>query len=315
MRTLRLPAARPYDVVGLGEVSVDYLCVVPRIPGTADKVRMSKFDAQGGGQIATAMVACQRLGLRTKYLGKVGDDRWGPWSIQALAGEGVDVAGVRVVPGASTQLGVILIDEHSGERTVIWQCDDAMVLHPAELGRDEVTQGRVFHVDATGLAGGLEPLRWAREAGAVTSIDIDHLLPTTEEALRLVDLCVVPAGFPEELTGKPDLESAMRAMQRMAPDSLVCVTLGVEGCAALDGEEIVREPAWRVRAVDTTACGDVFHAAFIYAALAGYPLRRAMRFANAAAALKTRALGGRPGIPTLREVEAFLRSAQGPRES
>ena len=87
MKRLRLPPERAFDVVGLGEISVDHICVVPRIPGASDKVRMASYEVQGGGQIATAMIACQRLGLKARYLGKVGDDRWGTWSIDELRRE------------------------------------------------------------------------------------------------------------------------------------------------------------------------------------------------------------------------------------
>ena len=306
---LRIPKDKPYDVVGLGEIAIDHLCIVPRAPGLPDKVRMSRYEAQGGGQIATAMVACQRLGLKTKILGKVGDDAAGLLSIDELVKEGVDASGVRVQKGAATQLAFILIEEKSGERTVVWNCDEPSMLKPEELAREELQEARAFHVDATGLAFGLEPLSWAREAGVVTSIDIDHLLPDTKAALELVDLCIVPEDFPRELTGEKDLEKAMRAMHEVNPRAVLCVTLGPEGCVAWDDGKLVREPAFRVKPVDTTACGDVFHAAFLFAVLNRYDLRRAMRFSNACAALKTRALGGRPGIPTLAEVESFLAGA------
>lgn len=297
----------PFDVVGLGEISVDHLSVVPRMPGVDDKVRMARYEVQGGGQIATAMVACRRLGLKAKFLGKVGDDAWGRWSIDALTKEGVDASGVRVSRGP-TQTAFVLIHEQTGARTVIWHCDPGQTLRPDELSPAEVAQGRVFHVDATGLAGGLEPLRWARAAGVATSIDIDHRLPDTEAALRLIDLCVLPEAFARELTGARDVEGAARGLQRIAPGAVVCVTSGENGCAALDGDALVVEPAFAVKAVDTTSCGDVFHAAFIRAALAGLPLREAMRFSNAAAALNATKLGGRPGNPTLPEVEELLRA-------
>jgi len=296
--------------VGLGEISVDHVCVVPRIPGASDKVRMESYEVQGGGQIATAMIACQRLGLKARFLGKVGDDRWGAWSIDELRREGVSASGVRGGRG-TTQTAFGMVPTSTGERTVGWSCEEALVPDPSEITREEVASGRAFHVDATGLARGLEPLRWAREAGCLTSIDLDHLLPDTEAALALVDLVVLPEGFPEQLTGEKDLERAMRRLQRLSPRAVVCATLGTRGCAALDGEELVSVPAFPVEAVDTTACGDVFHAAFVSAALWQLPLREAMRFANAAAALKTRKLGARPGIPTRAEVEAFLKRQPG----
>ncbi|HEY3448000.1 MAG TPA: PfkB family carbohydrate kinase [Myxococcales bacterium] len=306
MKRLKPPPERAFDVVGLGEISVDHICVVPRIPGASDKVRMASYEVQGGGQIATAMIACQRLGLKARFLGKVGDDRWGAWSIDELRREGVSASGVRVGKG-TTQTAFVMVHATTGERTVVWSCEESLVPDPSELTREEIASGRAFHVDATGLAKGLEPLVWARDCGCLTSIDIDHLLPDTEAALRLVDLCVLPEGFPEEITGEKDLERAMRKLQRLNPDAIVCTTLGTQGCAALDGDELVRVAAFPVVAVDTTACGDVFHAAFVCGALWQMPLRETMRFANAAAALKTRKLGARPGIPTKAEVEAFLK--------
>jgi len=305
MKRLQLPSERTFDVVGLGEIAIDHMCVVPRLPGTSDKVRMARYDVQGGGQIATAMVACRRMGLSASFLGKVGDDRWGAWSVEELAREDVNTSGVRVAPG-TTQTAFVMVDQSTGERSVVWCCDESQLVLPSELRREEIAAGRVFHVDGTGLAHGLQPLAWAREAGCLTSIDLDHLLPDTEAALRLVDLCVLPEGFPEAITGEKDLERALRRLQRLNPGAVVCATLGNKGCMALDGDAVIHEPAFAVEAVDTTACGDVFHAAFICGALWRLPLREAMRFSNAAAALKTRKLGGRPGIGTKAEVDAFL---------
>jgi sugar/nucleoside kinase (ribokinase family) len=308
---LAIPGDRPFDVVGLGENSVDHLCVVPQYPSFGGKVPIERYELQGGGQIATAMVACQRLGLRARYLGKVGDDALGELAIGDLRREGVDVSTLRVEPGAKTQFAFILIDAQSGERTVAWHDDQRLVLAPHELAAADVTSGRVLHVDATGVPSALTAVRWARAAGVVTSIDIDHVPPGAPELLGLIDLCIMSRECPLELTGERERERALHAVRRWNPHGLLCVTLGAEGCMALDGDEIVYSPGFRVAAVDTTACGDVFHGAFIYGALAGWDLARALRFANAAAALKTRKLGGRPGIPTLAEVEAFLAAHPG----
>jgi len=301
------PAAeRPFDVVGLGENSIDHLCVVPRLPGLGDKVRAAHYELQGGGQVATAMVACRRLGLRAKYVGTVGDDAMGRIALAELAREGVDTHGVRVQRDTATRLSFILIDQASGERTVVWDHDPRLRIEPGSLRREEIACARVLHVDATDVPAALTAARWAREDGVVTCIDIDHVPEGADELLGLIDLCIVSAGFPSELTGERDRERALVALRRWNPTGFLCMTLGAEGALALDGDRIIHAPAFAVEPVDTTACGDVFHGAFLYAALAGFELAPALRFANAAAALKTRALGGRPGIPTLAEVQAFL---------
>lgn len=295
------------DVIGIGEVCVDHLCVIPNWPAPGGKVRMQQYELQGGGQVATAMVACARLGLRAKFLGRVGDDAAGRQALQGLTHEGVDVSSVQVVAGASTQTAVILVDGQTGERAVIWNHDDRLTLD--EVAAENVLGARALHVDVTGVTGSLAGLRAARAAGMLTSIDIDHVPNAVGEILALIDLCVMAEAFPHALTGEKDRERALRGVRKWCPGGTLVVTLGKDGAMALDGDRLIHVPAFSVRAVDTTACGDVFRGAFLYGTLAGWDLQKRLRFANAAAALKTRKLGAQPGIPTLAEVEAFLAGA------
>src|SRR5215468_5853284 len=182
----RLTVKPSFDVVGIGEISVDHVCVIPRWPARGGKARMDHYALHGGGQVATAMLACARLGLRAKFLGKVGDDAGGRQALQGLSHEGVDVSGVRVVAGASTQTAVILVDAAAGERAVIWNHDPRLVLD--EVAPAEITSARALHVDVTGVSGSLAGLRAARAAGMLTSIDIDHVPERVEEILALIDL-------------------------------------------------------------------------------------------------------------------------------
>jgi sugar/nucleoside kinase (ribokinase family) len=144
-------------------------------------------------------------------------------------------------------------------------------------------------------------------------VDVDRVEHGIEQLVQLADLCIVPAHFPELLTGEADFERAVLGLGRRT-SGLVIVTLGERGCVAIEREPVERLvycPAFPVsNAVDTTACGDTFHAAAIAYILNGAervdrPLEGLLRFANAAAALKCRALGRR-GCPTRVEVEALL---------
>jgi sugar/nucleoside kinase (ribokinase family) len=297
------------DVIGIGEVCVDHVCVLPAWPGPGGKVRMQEYGTQPGGQVATAMVACARLGLRVKFLGRVGDDAAGQQALLGLSHEGVDTSGVQVVAGASTQTAVILVDAQSGERAVIWHQDDRLTLD--DVPAEKLSGARALHVDVTGVPASLAGLRAARAAGMLTSIDIDHVPRAVDEILALIDLCVMAEEFPHALTGEKDRERALRGVRKWCPNGTLVVTLGKDGAIALDGDRVIHVPAFSVRAVDTTACGDVFRGAFLYGTLAGWDLERRLRFASAAAALKTRKLGAQPGIPTLSEVESFLSTGTG----
>src|SRR5262249_17853976 len=152
-----------------------------------------------------------------------------------------------------------------GERTVIWNHDRALDLKPEEIHPDEVTCARVLHVDGTGLAAAVSAARCAKEAGVAVSVDLDHPSDGVNDLLELTDFCVVGEEFPPALTGENDLEKALRALARKTR-GFVCVTLGAKGCVALVEGELIWSGGFVVDAVDTTSCGDVFHAAFLVGA-------------------------------------------------
>jgi sugar/nucleoside kinase (ribokinase family) len=299
----RLQQDRPLDVVGLGECSVDEVWVVPSRPEWSGKLHAVKRERLGGGQVATAMVAAARLGLRAAYLGAVGDDAEGRLVADGLAGEGV-AAHLRTVAGGSTRSALILVDEKSGDRSVIEHADKRVVVPHDEVDGALLARARVLHLDATQLGASLAAARLARAHDVVVSLDLDHARPGVDELLELVDICVVSDGVPSQLTGEADLEQALRALaQRTGP--FVACTLGPRGAAALDHGHLVLSPAFDVEVVDTTACGDTFHAAVIVGLLDGRSVGDTLRFANAAAGLKCRDLGRR-GCPTRAEVNALI---------
>lgn len=295
---------RDFDVVGFGECSIDEVWMVPSLEPEAlrGKLRAHKRDRLGGGQIATAMAACARLGLRAAFCGTVGDDLDGTEVQGGLSAEGVDVAGVQRYARGSTRVALLLVDEH-GERVVIETGRNGAPAPP--LLRERVAQARVLHLDVTEPAYAMLAAHHAREHGTLVSLDVDHPAPGIDELLPLVDVCITSRGLPEQLTGEKNLEKALRALADKT-GGLVGCTLDAHGAALLDDGHLLLSPAFPVdHMVDTTACGDTFRAAFLCAILEAQPPREALRFANAAAAIKCRDLGRR-GCPTRAEVNALL---------
>src|SRR5579862_358259 len=291
-------ANTPFDVIGLGLASIDHLCVVNRHPRFDSKQQLVAYDVQPGGQVPTALVALQRWGLRTAYVGAFGDDAGGILSRSALALEGVDVTAALVRPNTAQQIAVILIDEISGERSVLWHRVGDLVVRQHELPIEKLGGGRVLLMDAADLPAALSAARAAKAAGAWTVLDTDTPEPGIEELLRLTDVLIVGADYPARLTGRADLRAALRAAAKLGP-SLVAVTLGPGGVLAHVDGRFHYVPAFRVPVVDSTGAGDIFHAGAIYGVLQGWPISDTLRFAAAAAALKCEQLGGRPGIPTV----------------
>jgi len=302
---LSFPKNKSFDVVGMGLNSVDFLCVVPEFPTLNLKMKILQFSKQGGGQVATAMVALSRWGVKTKYIGKIGGDELGQFSLNSIRQEGVDVSSVTIEPNATNQFAVIIVDGVSGERTILWDRDERLMYAEGELRKEEVCSGKILHLDGHDLRAAIQCAKWGREEGIPTVVDLDKVEPLTSELIREIDFVITSSRFPALFTGISDREKAFIEIQKQIPGFL-CATLGHEGAVALLKGELLYVRGFEVNVVDTTGAGDVFHAGFIYGLLQNWEVEEILRFANTAAALKCRDLGGRKGVPTLAEVEKFL---------
>ena len=302
---LTFPENKSFDVVGMGLNSVDFLVLVPEYPASNSKMRIRRFEKSGGGQVATAMVALSRWGTRTKYIGKVGGDELGQFSLESIRQEGVDVSSVTVESQVSNQFATIIVDGKSGDRTILWDRDDRLTYRDGELKKEDVCSGKILLLDGHDIRAALQCARWAREEHIPVILDVDKVEPLTSELIKDIDFVVTGSRFPTLFTGILDREKAFLELQKHT-SGFLCTTLGSEGTMALLAEEILRVKGFKGEVVDTTGAGDVFHAGFIYGLLQNWDLEKILQFANAVAALKCRELGGRKGIPTLREVQEFL---------
>jgi sulfofructose kinase len=298
---------KPFDVVGMGLNSVDFLTVVPEFPTPNSKMEMLRFSKQGGGQVATAMVALSRWGVKSKYIGKVGEDDLGQFSLNSIRQEGVDISSVSIEPNTTNQFAMIIVDGSSGERTILWNRDERLMYREGELRKEAICSGNLLHLDGHDIHAALQCARWAKEEGIPTIIDLDKVEPITSELIKKMDFIITSSRFPMLFTGISDQKKALLEVQKHT-SGFICATLGHEGAVALINGECLRIEGFKVDVVDTTGAGDVFHAGFIYGLLQNWEVVEILRFANAAAALKCRDLGGRKGIPLLEEVQRFLSS-------
>lgn len=294
-----------FDVVGLGQCCIDYLGLVDPFPMVDHKAEVHRLTVQGGGPAATAMVAASRLGLRTAFMGKVGDDSLGADIIRGLEAEGVDTSGVVTAPDATSQFAFIAYERERPTRTVFWTRGSAFPLAASEIRPDLVQASRCLHLDGLHIEASLAAARVARKAGIPVLLDSGTLREEYRPLLPLVDCLAVSEGFARAFAGTEDPVEALHALATTGA-RLVCVTLGSRGCVGLQDGRVVRQRAWPVEVVDTTGCGDAFHGGLVPAVLQEWPLEETLAFASAVAALKCRCVGGRAGLPTLSEVRTFL---------
>jgi sulfofructose kinase len=299
------------DVVGVGLNATDTLIPVAHYPERGSKVEFHSAKVLPGGQVATAMVACQQWGLRTRYIGKVGDDSAAELHRAEFARLGVE-AHIFIAPGCSSQQAFILVDD-SGERTVLWKRDERLTLRPEELQQEWIVNSRALHVDGHDTIAATKAVLFARSHAVPTIADLDELYPDVEALLKNIDYLIASRDIPGRLMGEPDLRKSLPAVRERFGCRLTAATLGEEGVLAWDGKQFHYAPAFRVPPVDTTGAGDIFHAGFIYGLLQGWPLPRQLDFACAAAALNCTTVGARGGIQSVESIDRLI--ATGARHS
>lgn len=305
--------APDFDLVGVGLNATDTLLLVPRFPAYGGKVRIAQEVISPGGQVASALAAAAKLGLRTKYIGTVGDDDRGRIQLDSLRATGMNLDDVETRAGCANQSAYIIIDQSTGERTVFWSRPDCLALDPARITVDKIAGARMLHIDGHDTPAVGKAAQVARELGIPVSVDVDTIYPGFENVLPYVDYLVSSADFPARWTGEADPFRALEILQLEYGMRVAAMTLGADGGLARTGGRYYYSPGFIVDCIDTTGAGDVFHGAFCYSVLKGMSIRDSLEFSNAMAALNCTRLGARGGIATQTEARALMANA--PRRS
>lgn len=305
-----LPDKKQFDAVGFGLNAVDHLIVVPEYPAFDTKVRFLRHTQSAGGQSATAMVALQRLGMKTAYAGRFGSDPEGEFGLTSLENEGVDVEFAEVIKGARNQTAFIVIDARNGERTIIWNRDERLAYQADDAPVELAARARVLHMDAHDPPACARMAQAARDHGAIVSADIDNIYDGLPELLPLIDILITSSEFPQRLTGIGEERASLVELKARYGCGLVGMTRGKRGALIYCEGQFLESSACEVPGGcrDTTGAGDAFHAGFIYGFLDGEDIETSLKLANATAALKCRSLGARAALPTVDELRKFVGS-------
>ena len=303
-----LPVKR-FDILGLGAVAVDDLLYVETYPPPDGKAQVIGRDRQCGGLTATALVTAARLGARCAYAGVLGDDELSTFVLSDLQQAGVETSCAQRSPSARPVHSSIVVDRRHGTRNIFYDLNGvtgAGTRTPVSL----ITSARVLFVDNIGVPGMVWAARLARRADIPVVADFeDNRHRQFPQLLSLADHLILSQEFAGKLTGARSPEQAVRKLAR--PNRQVAVvTCGDKGCwyLARGCASPKYQPAFKVKAVDTTGCGDVFHGAYAFALAKGMTLEARIRFAAATAALKATRAGGQAGIPSLTAVRKFLKN-------
>lgn len=291
-------------VTGIGQCSLDYLAVVDTYPRPNTKKELLQWCEQGGGPVATALVTLARLGISGRFYGVIGDDEAGEKIRQSLVEEGIDTRLTKRA-GKRSQVAFIAIEKGTGRRTIFWKRPSGKELKIRELDTDFLKGSRFLLLDGLMVDISLYAAARAREHGIPIMLDAGRLRQGMLEIAGLCDYLVASEEFARDL--KWIITGAALAKRR---EELGCkiltVTLGERGSITTTDKGLLRVPAFKIQPADTTGAGDVFHGGFIYGLLQQWELKDIIVFTSAIAAMKCTKVGGREGIPSLFEIEAFL---------
>jgi ribokinase len=293
------------DVYGLGQCAWDYIGQIEEYPSSDSKCEMSSLVMQGGGPVATALVALSRWGYSCSFCGVIGDDLWGRQIVDSLGEENVDISQIIIRKGFDSQVAFIAAEKNGGKRTIFWRRPTGMPAAPEELDYDLIRQARVFYTDGLFSAASIAAARVAKKTGAMIITDAGTLREGMLELAKYSDYFIVSETFAKALINENNPPKACKELQHLGP-GVVGVTLGSRGYLVLNHNEWIERSAYPVDATDTTGCGDLFHAGVALGALKGWDLEKTLDFSAWAAATVSKKLGGRLGITSIREYESHF---------
>ena len=296
-------SAKKIDVFGLGQCAWDYIGEIDNYPSSNTKCEMSAMITQGGGPVATALVALTRWGFSCSFCGLVGRDTFGTQIIKSLQDENIDTNPMILRSGFESQFAFIAAEKNGGNRTIFWRRPTGIPILAEELNYTKIRQCRVLHTDGLFSEASIAAARYAQKAGVTVVVDAGTLREGMLDLAKYSDYFIVSESFARGLVKADDPHQACEKLQLLGPE-VVGVTLGAKGYLARHRNQWIEGEAYRVNAIDTTGCGDLFHAGITNGILKGWTLEKTLDFSAWAAALVSTKLGGRAGIPSLDEFKS-----------
>jgi len=303
------------NVVGIGQCSLDYLFLIDSYPIPDTKKEVIDWAISGGGPVATALVSLSRLGVKCRFYGIIGDDEIGQEIEESLVTDDIDVKGLLKRQNSTSQIAFIVVEKGTGRRTIFWKRPSGEPLKIEEMPNYFLDNADFLLLDGLMTDASIYAAEKARAKNIPVMLDAGKMREGMIEIASMCDYVVAFEEFGKELIGINDLSLSPSNQERAlvqikSLNTKICtITLGDKGSITLAGDEIFHVPAFKVKVVDTTGAGDVFHGGYIYGLLQGWDIKNVVRFATAFAALKCRKLGGRAGIPSMEEIETFLNAS------
>jgi sugar/nucleoside kinase (ribokinase family) len=294
-------------IVGVGLSTVDLLFVAPHIDERL--VDASVFSMQAGGSTSNMLATLAVMGESTRFFGRIGDDEHGHFILRSMRNLGIDTSLLMVEDDKVSPVSVLQIDELSRRRKILRSRGNVTPLTPRDLPAGLLDEAGMLVIDGSQPAVQAAIAEKARDKGIKVLLNASQLSGGMGELLSLSNIVIGAERFAHELAPSDNLGDSLREILNLGPQ-IALITMGEMGAIGLEGSKLVEQEALDVFVADTSGAGDAFAGAFAFANLHGWPLERAVPFANAAAGLVCRNIGARSALPTVDEVLAAMSGAQ-----
>ncbi len=296
-----------FEITGIGANVYDTLVKIPSFPVEDTKSLVEAVVTSGGGPTGTGLVAAAKLGASASIIAVLSTDAGGKFLLNDYKKYGVNTDFVTIRDGESFS-ATVLLNSATGSRTCLLNRGTLPKLKLNDAQIAEITGSKVFMADGNEMEAAVQAAQLAYLSGTKVLYDAGGLYPNVERLLPFVNILIPSAEFARGFTKKEALEDAAQDLfERFHPEVTV-ITDGSNGGVLFDGQKVTHYPAFSVKVADSNGAGDVFHGAFAFAVTRGWNYERCCVFSSAVSALKCTKVGARAGVPTLAEVENFLKN-------
>ena len=294
-------------IVGIGANVFDTLYNIPTYPTEDTKMRATASKTAGGGPVATGLVAAQKLGETSAYIGVLSDDNGGKFLKEDFIKYGVDTELIEIKSGYRSFQSVLWLCADKGTRTCVFDKGDLPPLTLNEAQKQAVRNAEILMVDGNEMDAAVDAARIARESGTKVLYDCGGLYEGVERLLALTDIMIPSEEFSLGHTGCKTAEEAAKKLYDTYKPEVVVITQGKRGGIIYDGEKITAYPIYPAVVVDSNGSGDVFHGAFAAGMVKGYDFLKCCHFSSAVSGLKCTGVGARESVPSFEITKNYLK--------
>ncbi len=294
-------------IVGIGACVMDTLYNVPTYPKEDTKMRATGSKLAGGGPVATGLVAAQKLGEDTAYIGVLADDNGGTFLTKDFEKYGVSTDNIEIKAGYRSFTSVLWLCADTATRTCVFDKGDLPPLVLNNSQKEAIINAEILMVDGNEMSAAVEAAKIAKENGTKVLYDCGGLYDGVEKLLALTDIMIPSEEFSLGHTGCKTAEEAAKKLYDTYSPEVVVITQGKKGGIIYDGEKITAYPIYPAVVVDSNGSGDVFHGAFAAAVCKGYDYLKCCHFSSAVSGLKCTGVGARESVPNFETTKNYLK--------